>query len=164
MVSAQEGIAMGRDEPQPRARSESTPDASRTARAGLAEYNANHHKYPAIESAVAKMERDLDTFIGADITPAKTAMAVSATALFAGVLLTKHKLLAARGRANRIGDLLELLPALVGSLQRTLRLLGSHDGQSDPDAPPADATPEERRAWSKRYVERVLAEGRSASE
>jgi hypothetical protein len=85
------------------------------------------------------MERDLDTFIGADTTPAKTALAASATALFAGVLLVRSKLLSSRGRTDRLGSLLELLPNLVGSLQRTLRQLGATSGTDSDAAPEFDA-------------------------
>jgi hypothetical protein len=126
---------------------------------GLDRWNADGHRYPAIEKAVAKFRDGLNTQLGPNATPAQTALAASAVALHAGVLLVDNRLLAARGRANRIADLLELLPTLCSALERTLRALGANGGASPDDAPPPGASLEQRQAWSKRYVASVLAEG-----
>jgi hypothetical protein len=104
----------------------------------LAKWNAQGHRYPEIETAVAKFRDELEASLGSAVTPAQTALSAAAIASYTGVLLIQNRLLAARGRYSKVESLLGSLPTLVGSLQRTMRVLdGQHDGaRGDPDAPP----------------------------
>jgi hypothetical protein len=50
-----------------------------------------------------------------------------------------------------------------GAVQRALKALGALPADTvGDDGPPANATPEQKRAWSKQYVERVFAEDKAA--
>ena len=62
---------------------------------------------------------------------------------------------------------MERLQAARGQLQRTLRALGlvgdSGEPHVDDSAPPPGASDEERRAWSRKYVEGLMAKETSAT-
>lgn len=117
----------------------------------LARWNAQGHKFPEIEAAVAKFRGDLEAALGSAPTPAHTALAASCVASYTGILLIQNRLLAARGRYSRIESLLALLPTLVGSLQRTTRQLA---GDAEPPELPAGAALEE---WARQRRERLQA-------
>jgi hypothetical protein len=64
-------------------------------------------------------------------------------------------------RGNATNSQMTRLGTVRGQLCRTLTLLGQvaddvQEPQDDATAPPANATPEERRAWSQRYVTETL--------
>lgn len=121
-------------------------------------WHAHGSRHAEIETAVVAFEADLRASLGDAITPGQSALVECAAALLGGILLVRRRLL--KGRRGRYGNLLEQLPLLSGALTRVLRTLGASKGAgNDPNLPPADATPEELRAWSRGYVERVAVSG-----
>jgi hypothetical protein len=99
--------------------------------------------------------------LGPQINATTRALAESAVTSYVAIGITQSRF--TQGRVNT--DAMDILLRTQSQLNRTLKLLGirfpvhTHD---DSDAPPPGATDEERRAWSRRYVDARLAEGRDA--
>jgi hypothetical protein len=124
-------------------------------------WNKDGHRYLAIDSATEKFEAALRAELGAGLSASGEALVASAVSLYGAILLTQNRLFKAHARVQRTGQLYQNLPVLTGSLLRTLRALGVdlRGADAGDDAPPEGATPEERRAWSKGYVDKVLSGG-----
>lgn len=153
---------MTREPETSRLRSENFSESkAKRSTENLERWNAAGRRHPDIDASVEEFAARIEEQVGARATPAQVALVASAVALFAGVLLTKRRLLAGRKQ----DALLERLPALTGALQRSLRALGvtpnADDAESVGAAPGPDAPLEERQAWSRRYVEAELAKGRA---
>jgi predicted cobalt transporter CbtA len=124
-----------------------------SGRANLKAWRELHGRsQPDVTAEVEQFHADLLRDLGPKRTAAQTALAVSAVASYASILLALSKLLRTR-RSRRLGAFLDRLSRLQGQLLRTLRQLFPAIGDGlDPDTPPADASLEERQAWSKQYV------------
>jgi hypothetical protein len=112
-----------------------------------------------IEAAVDAFRIELAAELGPEMSAAQAAGVVSACALYTSILQTQRSLLIDQSRRARIAALQANLPVLTGSLLRVLRSLGIDlrgAGGESSDSPPANASPEDRRAWAKDYVERVV--------
>jgi hypothetical protein len=134
----------------------------------LAGWNAarqSGHAYPLIDAQVEELERGLRLQLPAP-TPVQVALIQAARGLYGSILLTQKHILAPHSKVKRLGNLYMNLPTLTSNFLRCLRSLGvvgiGVAADSDEDGPPADATPEQLREWSRRYVERRQAEAREA--
>jgi hypothetical protein len=78
------------------------------------------HKRPEIESAVERFRCGLLASLGPAPTAAEVGLTDAAATLYLAVLLCQRKLQSGR---DRQGNLLDQLPLLSGSLNRTLRSL-----------------------------------------
>lgn len=88
--------------------------------------------------------------------PIRLAIAEAATALYEAILLHRRTCLNPY-RGTKPGDILALSAAVTNLNARLAQLGLTPIAATDPDAPPpADAPIEQRQAWSRRYVDRVM--------
>jgi hypothetical protein len=138
-----------------RLRSEPTPSNERSAR--IRESRARSQQERAATLAAYRERLTHELHIDGSAAQEWLVDSAVSAALEISVVTT----LFVRGYA-RPADM-ERLQGARSQLQRTLRALGALPGAATADdGPPANATSEEKRAWSRQYVERALAEGRTA--
>jgi hypothetical protein len=114
------------------------------------------------EAFLAFVERRVAEVRGREPDPVEVSLIDGLGALYAQVL--KHSELS--GGVNRKVSALHV-SAVVTGLKTTLRELGVLGSATpdDPNEPPGpNATPEERAAWSRRYVAGLMAEGKGPTQ
>ena len=99
---------------------------------------------------------------GEPIGEAYAALLAVASSALVEIERTTTQMLAGRARAKAMAN----LAAARSELRRCLRALGligtDGEGTNGDSAPPPGATEEQKREWSRKYVENRLAEGRAA--
>jgi len=148
-----------------------TPEGSAACAAAgvrnMARLRAGEKPMPsAVERKVAAFRELLETQSAAIPEPGRSALIASACANYAAVLLGEAKLLRLSRRPHKLDDIVANLAPHSSNLLRALRALRLVGFEADPDAdaPPANATPEELREWSRAYVEKRHAEARGEAQ
>lgn len=140
---------MTRDQHEDRLRSEPSTRSTRVM--------ANRARAQQERADMARDFRErLTREVVVDGSAAQSALIDAAVSAYVEIAVVSARFL----RCSATADQMRCLSLARGALTRALRLLGAVPRrQVGSDAPPAGASLEERQAWSKRYVERVLAEG-----
>jgi len=101
-------------------------------------WNANGHRYPAVDEAVRKFEARLRGRFP-EPTEAQASLLDYIVTLHSAILLTRHRLFARNTGAKRTGPLYVQLPVLVSTQLKCLRALGvvarDGDDSSEPEDP-----------------------------